>query len=227
MEFLKKMMVATTVCAVALSLSAAAVNRYLAILRRVGNLAERWGWTDLPLGRRVVLLPERGGREVFLTPAEVKRLSAAADPLTADMIRFAALSGLRRGELLRLTPESLQGNVLIVDANTKSGRPRGVPLPLEAVKIARQRLPWKIGPALLRKRFEAARQAAGFPQVRWHDLRHTYASWLMQAQQSVTAVRDLLGHSSVAVTSKYAHLAPAHLVEAVSHLPTLGRKKKA
>ena len=48
---------------------AATINRYLSLLRRLGNLAERWGWTDLPLGRRVVMLPEVSQRHVYLTPA--------------------------------------------------------------------------------------------------------------------------------------------------------------
>lgn len=205
-------------------MSAAAINRYLAILRRVGNLAERWGWTDLPLGRRVVLLPESSHRTTFLTPVEVNRLAAKADALIADMIRFAALTGLRRGEMLGLQPDQIRDGLLILSGHTKSNRPRGIPLPPEAAEIAARRLPWGVGAALLRKRFEAARKAAGMPGVRWHDLRHTYASWLVQAGQPLTAVKDLLGHSSLAVTTKYAHLAPVHLAAAVAALPQLGGK---
>lgn len=205
-------------------LSAGAINRYLSILRRVGNLAERWGWTDLPIGRRVHLLPERGERHVYLTPAQLQRLARAADPLTADMIRFAALTGLRRGEMLSLTPASIRDGLLALDSNTKSGRPRGIPMPPEALRIARRRIPWQISPSLLRKRFDAARLAAGLPHVRWHDLRHTFASWLVQAGQPLTAVRDLLGHSSLAVTNRYAHLAPAHLAAAAASLPSLRGK---
>lgn len=215
-------------------LTRSSINRYLAILRRVGNLAERWGWTDLPLGRRIVLLPENEPRTQFLTVADVKNLARKADPLVGDMILFAALTGLRRGEMMRLTPESVKDGILILTANTKSGKPRGIPIPQEASRIAFKRVPWKIGTALLRKRFEAARAKAGLPQIRWHDLRHTYASWLIQSGQSLTAVRDLLGHSSLNVTNKYAHLAPRHLQEAVNSLPILGkgvekipRKKKA
>lgn len=65
-------------------------------------------------------------------------------------------------------------------------------------------------------------------------MRHTYASWLVQAGKPLGAVRDLLGHSSLSVTDKYAHLAPAHLRDAVSALPRLagkrpgkGKKRKA
>lgn len=204
------------------NLTAASINRYVSVLRRLGNLAERWGWTDLPLGRRVLLLPENSQRHVYLTADQVRTLQAAADPLTADMIAFAVLTGLRRAEMLALTPEQLRGNVLALNAQTKSGRPRGIPLPPEAARIARKRLPWGVAYWELRNRFDAARQAAGLPHVRWHDLRHTYASWLAQKGQPLSAIRDLMGHSSLAVTNRYAHLAPAHLKQAVASLPRLG-----
>ena len=205
-------------------LSAAGINRYLASLRRVGNLAERWGWTDQPLGRRIGLLPEHTARHVYLTPVQVNRLADKAGPLEADMIRFAVLTGLRRGEMLGLQQDQIRDGLLLLGSNTKSGRPRGIPLPPEAVAIARKRLPWGMSASLLHKRFCVARSAAGMPSVRWHDLRHTYASWLVQAGQPLTAVRDLLGHSSLSVTNRYSHLAPAHLAAAVASLPILRGK---
>ena len=204
-------------------LTAATINRYVSLLRRFGNLAERWGWTDLPLGRRITLLPEHSERHVYLTAEEVQAVASHTDPVTADMIRFAALSGLRLSEMMRLQPEHLRDDLLLLDATTKSGRPRGIPLPPEAVAIARKRLPWPLSRPQLRARFIAARAAAGIPHVRWHDLRHSYASWLVQSGQSLTVVRDLLGHSSLAVTQRYAHLAPAHLAAAVTYLPHLGQ----
>lgn len=207
-------------------LTPAATNRYVALLRHVGNLAERWGWTDLPLGRRIQLLPEHSERHVYLTRQEVDRLCKATDPLTADMIRFAALTGLRRGEMLALTSDQVRDGVILLNAQTKSGRPRAIPLPPQAAVIARKRLPWGVSHSLLRARFLEARSAVGMGHVHWHDLRHTYASWLVQAGQPLTAVRDLLGHSSLAVTNRYAHLAPAHLRAAIKHLPRLKGNKK-
>lgn len=206
-------------------MKAASVNRYVALLRRVGNLSERWGWTDKPLGRRVQLLPEHSERHVYLSPAEVQRLARHARPEVADAIRFAALTGLRRSELLSLKPEQVQDGLIALTAHTKSGRPRGIPIPPEASRIASRRLPWAVSPHALWEGFKAARDAAGLPHVRFHDLRHTYASWIVQDGKPLTAVRDLLGHSSLAVTNRYAHLAPAHLLDAVSGLPRLGKRR--
>jgi len=70
---------------------------------------ERWGWTDLPLGRRIQLLPEHSERHVYLTPAQVQAIAKAADPVTGDMVRFAALTGLRLAEMLAIRPDQIRG----------------------------------------------------------------------------------------------------------------------
>ena len=200
----------------------ATINRYLSVLRRIGNLAEQWGL--LERAPRITLLPERNERHVYLTPAEVQRLARHCPDEVGDIIRFAALTGLRRSELLRLKPGDIRNNVILLDARTKSGRARIIPLPPEAARIAQARLPWRVDVWALRRDFEAARVAAGLPHVHFHDLRHTYASWLVQSGQSMKAVKDLLGHSTMAMTDRYAHLAAPHLVKAVSGLRIKGKK---
>lgn len=193
----------------------ATINRYLSILRRLGNLAVRWGWTDRPLGQRVELLAGEVQRHRYLTGAEVDALvTACTDPEAADLILFAALTGLRRSEILRLTPDMIRDGHALLDAQTKSGKPRAVPLPPQAARIAQERLPWSVTAKTLRSAFEAARKAAGLPDVRFHDLRHTYASWLAQDGASMAMIRDLLGHASVQTTSRYAHLGRRDLIEA-------------
>ena len=207
--------------------SAAHINRHLAILRRVGRLAHGWGWLHrLPA---IEMLTGEQQRHVYLTPAQVRKLMRHTDPLMADMILFLTLTGLRRGEMLRLTPDNIRGNLIVLDSTNKSGRPRTVPMPPEAARIARRRLPFRMGVPLFNKRFRAAREAAGLPHVHAHDLRHTFASWLVQAGESLSSVRDLLGHSSSAVTDRYAHLAPQHLVDAIAKLPRVrdGTKRPA
>ena len=190
----------------------ATVNRKLAVLRRVARLAQRqWSWLDQPLGDRITLLPGEKQRHTFLTHAQVKALAAQGSKPVRDAILMASMSGLRRGELLALQQQDRQKESLAL-RDTKNGRPRIVPLPPEAMKIS---LPIKLTSNELEYGFREARRKAGMPLVRFHDLRHTYASWLIQSGASLTVVRDLLGHSSLAVTSRYAHLAHEHLRDAV------------
>lgn len=199
-------------------LQPASINRYLSILRRIGNLCVRWGWTDTPIGQRVKLLPGERQRHVYLTAEQVRDLMGHCSPELSDMIRFAVLTGLRRGEMMRVTAESIVNDCVILDSNTKSGRPRVIPLPPQAAQIARTRIPWPLTVWEYRNGFERAREAAGMPHVRIHDLRHTYASWLAQGGASMMAIRDLMGHSSLAVTSRYAHLARPDLAKAAKKL---------
>jgi integrase len=206
----------------------ATINRYLSVLRRIGNLAEEWGWIER--APKITLLPEHNERHVYLTPAEVQRIAAKCSPEVADIVRLAALTGLRRSELLGLTKGNLRGQAIVLDARTKTGRPRVVPLPPQAARIAAKRLPWSAGYSTLRAEFERARKAAKLPHVRFHDLRHTYASWLVQDGQSMKVVKDLLGHTTMAMTDRYAHLASTHLKAAVQGLrlgERVGKNKKA
>lgn len=194
-----------------LKLAAATINRRLAILRRVANLAyNEWQWLDQPLGQRIKLLGGERRRDVFLTPAQAQTIiSHCQHARVADAMRLACLSGLREGELLRLTPQHLRDGCIVLDSNTKSGKPRVVPLPPEALTIA---LPLGITYATLRTWFERARTDAGMPGVRFHDLRHTYASWFLQSGGSLKALSLLLGHSTIAITADiYGHLESEHL----------------
>jgi integrase len=153
----------------------------------------------------------------------VRRLAGKARPILRDFIWFAALSGMRRGEILSLTPDSIIDGAARL-AISKSGRARAVPLPQAALRIAKRRLPWQLTISNLNKLFREARESAGMEHVRLHDLRHTYASWLVQAGESLATVRDLLGHSSLQVTSRYAHLDLQHLRRAVARLPQIGHR---
>lgn len=209
----------------------ATINRYLSILRRLGNLAVKWGWTDKPLGQRVELLSGETQRHRYLTGAEVDALvKACADPEVADLILFAALTGLRRSEILRLTPAMIRDGHALLDARTKSGKPRAVPLPPQAAGIAQARLPWRVTIPVLRDRFARARVDSGLRDVRFHDLRHTYASWLAQDGASMAMIRDLLGHASMQTTSRYAHLGRQDLIAATrrvgDRLGSDGKRKK-
>lgn len=189
------------------------INRKLALLRRLCNLAFEWGWTEIPVGRRIKLLPENPPRHVYLSLAEVEALAQRC-LVSGNIVRLAAYTGLREGELLRLERRHIQGATIVLDTATKSGRPRSVPVPSVAAALLND-IPFACTYHILRTEFEAARAAIGLPHVRFHDLRHTYASILVQQGVRLKTVGAILGHSSTVVTDRYAHLAPEHLRIAV------------
>lgn len=190
-------------------LKPATINRRLAILRRIANLAhDQWGWLDRPLGQRIKLLKGESTRHTYLTPDQVEHLAQCCRHATvAAIIRLAARTGLRQAEILRAS--TIYDGCIVVEAeDAKSGRPRLVPIPPDMADL---KLPFCVSYATLRTYFEDARQTAGLPHVRFHDLRHTAASWWAQAGANLAILRDLLGHSTLAMTSRYAHLLPDDL----------------
>ncbi|OIR02575.1 putative prophage phiRv2 integrase [mine drainage metagenome] len=188
-------------------LSPATINRRLAILRRLANLAhQQWGWLDQPLGSRIKLLRGERARHVYLTPDQVETLADHCEhPGVALAIRLVARTGMRETELLRA--DTIFDGCIVIE-ESKNGRPRLVPVPADMPGLT---LPIGITYATLRTFFERARSAAGMPHVRFHDLRHTAASWWAQAGANLAVIRDLLGHANLAVTSRYAHLMTADL----------------
>lgn len=206
----------------------ATINRRLAILRRVARLAQRqWGWLDTDHGARITLLPGEEARKQQATPEQVKALMLAASPRVRKAIIWAALTGLRRGELQGVTPESFQGRSLVL-LETKTGRPRIVPL---AAELRASEFPYGLTDSELSRDFRAARVAAGMRWLQFRDLRRTCGSWIVQRTGSLKAAQDILGHSTITVTARhYAHLLTDHLKEAVAALPRLaglGRGRRA
>lgn len=195
--------------------AAATVNHKGRILRQVGRAAWiEWGWLDRPPA--IALLPETP-RERFLTLPEVDALvSAMPSPEGGAYVLLAAYTGIRRGHLLRLAHHDVEGDFIRLDRSGKTRRLQLVPLHPKVREIALM-LPLPIGDRRLREEWSAAREATGI-DCRWHDLRHTCASWLVQAGVPLHTVAELLGHSSTAVTKRYAHLAPQHLADAIGKL---------
>lgn len=190
----------------------ATVNHLGRLLRQLGRMAwQDWHWIDSP--PHVSLLPETP-RERFLTVAQVESLAGAcASPEAAGYVLLAAYTGIRRGHLLRLTRGDVSGGFIGLDRSGKTRRLQRVPIHPRVADIA-DRLPLPIGDNELRRQWEAARTATGI-DCRWHDLRHTCASWLVQAGVPLHTVAEILGHTSTAVTRRYAHLAPEHLRDAI------------
>lgn len=200
-------------------------NRRGAILRRVCNLAHRWGWCGPGIADKIELLPENPARHIYLTQQEVAQLvSKIKHTPTRDFVQIMAYIGLRPNELLRLTKNDVQNECLSI-CTSKTGRPRIVPIH-PAIKSAVKRLPIGVGYRWIARHFEMARMALGKPSWRIYDLRHTAASWLIQSGADLVTVRDILGHTSLAMTGRYSHLSTDHLRVAVRRVRRYtGRRK--
>jgi len=179
---------------------------------------------DLEMWNRRTLANNRRQRrhERVLPP-----LTHFGDHLTPAVL-LSINTGLRRGEVLKLRWGSVDFNrrLLTVEGrNAKSHQTRHVPLNEEALSVLRR---WREQSATGMRvfdvvtRFQAAwekiLQRAGISNFRWHDLRHHFASQLVQHGVPLNTVRDLLGHSTVGMSLRYAHLAPDQRREAVAKL---------
>jgi len=213
----------------------ATCNRALAALRHLLRLAHL-EWEALEHMPRIRLEREPEGRLRFLSEPEATRLLAACEEskngvLTA-VVTVALHTGMRRGEILGLTWERVDFSrgVLILE-QTKSGKRREVPMN-RAVYDALTALPEPHEAGLVftkrdgrawgqvRTAFELACQRGKVFDFRFHDLRHTCASWLIMRGRSLKEVQELLGHRDFKMTLRYAHLSPDRLREAVASLET-------
>ena len=210
--------------------SKATVNRYLALLRSILIRArDEWEWLDkVP---KVRLFKESISRERALTFDQAKRLLDELPPHQREVVLFALATGLRQSNVLKL--EWAQVNLELKHAwvqgtQSKNRRPISVPLnELALVVLMRQigkhpqRVFTYLGNPLARANTRAWKKAlkrAGIENFRWHDLRHTWATWQRQAGTPTHELQRLGGWRTSAMVERYAHLAPDHLAVAASRL---------
>jgi integrase len=201
------------------SASPATVNREVALLKHMLNLAEHW---QLFFGRNPVrgvkFLEEDNLQIRFLSEMEEKKLLQCCSPYLQDLVMFAINTGLRLGEILNLKWEEVDlDNAVIKMLVRKNRRMLEVPLNDTAIAVVNGWFglrkceyvfynpetggPWKDLWLGLKK----ACRKAGLVDVTWHTFRHTFASRLTRHGADLVTVKELLGHSSVSVTMRYAH----------------------
>jgi integrase len=197
----------------------ATVNRELALLKPMFNLAITW---DLFLGanpvRKVKFFREFNTGLRVLSAEEEKNLLQNTSPYLQDLIRFAVNTGLRVGEIfsLRWSNVDLKKGLLTI-FSPKTEKLREVPINVETRKVLEA---WWLGkkndfvfynpetgkPFVdLKAGFALSCKKAGISGVTWHTLRHTFASRLVGSGADIVTVKELLGHSSITVTMRYAH----------------------
>jgi integrase len=221
------------------------VQNLQAMLRRAvrWELLERVPVIDIPTSQPVAW--------TYLEDDELERLIAAAahEPKVATLIPVLAHTGIRIGEALALRWDRVDfvRQELTIELThsagytmaPKNGKRRTVPLNASAIAALKaQRVQTYMRDGLVwaeedgsqptlasfRSAWKRSLRAAGVRYVRVHDLRHTFASRLVQRGVTLQTVRDLLGHSDISTTLRYAHLAPSNLQSAVSQLEEFGHK---
>lgn len=209
-------------------LAQSTINNRVQVVKRVLSLAYReWDWIDTPLDGKLRKPSPKNERHTYLSETELAELLAAVPEryiVERDVIMLAMLTGMRQGELLGLKPGNVyNGRIVLRPDQTKSGKPRVVPLTDEALTLVGA-LPFATTTHKVRTAFERAREAIGRPDVRFHDMRHCYASLLASRGEALTSIRDLLGHSSLTVTSRYAHADPERWESLMGRLPRIGNQ---
>jgi len=216
-------------------LAAGTVEKIRAIMSRSFELGAQWGVAGCERNpcRGIPRKPLNNARERYVTAEEAARLIEAArssrNPQLAAIVQLLLLTGMRVSELLSARWQSvdLEKRSLHVPTS-KTGRARHVPLAQAAIDVLAL-LPRSNGANFLfpsprnqRKHltgikhgWQTAREMAGLPDLRIHDLRHSAASFMVNSGVDLFAVGKVLGHASVQSTQRYSHLANSTLLAAV------------
>ena len=206
------------------------INRVIILLRYMFNLAIKWeieGVFRNPTAG-IPLLKENNQVERFLSAEEAKALliaiKASKNPMLQHIVSMLILTGARKREVLDAKWEDFDmERTSWRIPNTKAGKARIVPLSDAATALLtklrkKKRSPYAFANPITLKPYKSiyyswhtARKEAGLDDVRIHDLRHSFASFLVNAGRSLYEVQTLLGHTQIKTTQRYAHLSTTSL----------------
>jgi len=199
-------------------------NRYVAEASKILNYARRQGWIDAaPALRRYKETP---GDPRWLTSEQASALIGELPEHLADMARFALATGLRESNvrLLRWRQvDTVRAAAWVLSSQSKNGRALSVPLNADALEVLAQRRGehavyvftylhrdekrWPVWNCSSHAWYKAVARA-GLKGLRWHDLRHTWATWHLMAGTPPQVLQALGGWSSQSMVARYAHVAP-------------------
>ncbi len=219
--------------------SPSTINRYFNALSGVFSIAvKEWQWLDSSPMQGMSKLKEPIGRTRCLSKEELHRLlkvcqqSASKDLYPAVVLALSTCA--RKSEIMSLRWDNIDlKNGVIILEHTKNGMNRAVPLQGYALKLIRSRynttssnqskliFPGRLKPSQpinLRRSWENALRLANIEDFRWHDLRHTGASYLAMSGASLTELSDVLGHKTLQMVKRYAHLSLPHTIKIVAKM---------
>jgi integrase len=219
----------------AAGLKPASINRELASLKKAFNLAVReWEWCRENPVSKVSMERENNQRDRWLSVEEEARLLQGCAPWLQELVMFALHTGMRMGEILALTWRGVDFNRRTVTVfRSKNGERRTIPINQTVLSVLKKKTtlrslrtelvfcskvftPMESGH--LRRAFRLALSNAQIEDFHFHDLRHTFATRLVQAGVDLYKVQRLLGHKSPIMTQRYAHHYPESLREGVEIL---------
>lgn len=208
----------------------ATVYQELSLMRRMFNVARReWKWIRYnPVADLSFAVGTKNARDRWLTPEEEQLLLAkATNPSWLYLLILMALhTGMRRGEIINLKWQDIDfTRRLITIHKSKNGEKRSIPMSktLHGVLAAQKvrDISGKVFPIAvrsLRVAYDKALKKAGIENFTFHDLRHTFATRLVQNGVDLYKVKELLGHKTILMTMRYAHHYPESLRASVEIL---------
>lgn len=217
-------------------LRSSTANRVVALLKHTFTKAKEWGLMRYSPVADVKKLPERNERTRCLSREEYRCLLEVAPWYLKPIIITAVNTGMRKGEVLSLKWDQVNlGRRTITLRDTKNGKPRPVPLNSTMVDLLRDLMRerarrgssspyvfvnplngdrwWKIDNG-----FRAAVKRAGIEDFRFHDLRHTAATWLREAGADLLILKEFLGHKTLAMVQRYTHVSSGDVLKAAEAL---------
>lgn len=226
-------------------MSEVSINKYLAVLRSIFRKAKE---LDLYKGEipKINFFKAKAKEIVrYLTPEEANRLLEVSPIHLRRIILFALLTGMRAGEIISLRWENIKKNEIVLESkSTKSKRQYTYPITEDLRKlldeIRKEQKEKGIEHGFVftnsfgkpytrlgyRRAFKTALRKAGIENFRFHDLRHTFASWLALTTKDIYLVSRMLHHQSVQTTKRYAHLTQDYMKESLSKISALLRQKE-
>ena len=194
--------------------SNSSVNRELQTLRAAMTFArDRYKQAVPAIMWKGLFLKEPPGRTRFLSPVEFRALSDACDDELRTIVLIAVATGLRKDNIETLTWEQVNLDQRLARVIVKGNKAHVVKLNASVIAALATTVPSeRKGPIFTqpnrRKRFAAAVVASGLTDFRFHDLRHTFASWARLAGADIADVCEALDHSDIKMTMRYAHITP-------------------
>jgi len=225
------------------------INNHLAVLTKLLRTADEWGYqVKLPT---VKWFRDNSGRLDFLTAEEANSLLMHVDEKWYPLVLTALRTGMRRGELIALKwscVDFIRNTVTVEQSDwqgilgpTKNGESRTLPMSRELAQVLRQhrqhspeskfvfcnRDGTRLRFTQIKRPIYCACREARLRKMQWHTFRHTFASHLVMAGVGLKEVQELMGHKTLSMTLRYAHLTPNALADAVEKLSDLSAQAKA